>query len=201
MKPTAIRLSMAVASLLAASTLATAQAPTQPAAALKVATITFNTAVLSTADAHRAFDGLKTQFAPRQAQLQTLSNEVDSLQKDLQTNGQTLSESARATRERTLNEKQRQLQRQADDLKSDSTSESQQIYSRLAQKLYAFLQTYVPKHGYTMVVERGSDSNPIVWYADKSLDITSDVIKAYDAQAGAPAAAATKPPASTAAPK
>ena len=201
MKPTAIRLGMAVASLLIASAFATAQAPSQPTAALKVATITFNTAVLSTADAHHAFDGLKTQFAPRQAQLQTLSNEVDSLQKDLQSNGQTLSESARATRERTLNEKQRQLQRQADDLKSDSTSESQQIYSRLAQKLYAFLQTYVPKHGYTIVVERGSDSNPIVWYADKNLDITSDVIKAYDAQAGAPAAAATKPAASTAAPK
>jgi len=200
MKSIATLFSMAAASLLAASTaIACAQAaPGQPAA-LKVATITFNTAVLSTVEAHQAFDALKTQFTPRQTQLQILSNEVDTLQKDLQTNGQTLSESVRATRERTLSEKQRQLQRQADDLKTDSTSESQQIYARLAQKLYAFLQTYVPKHGYTMVVERGSDSNPIVWYADKNLDITSDVIKAYDAQAGTPAAA--KPAASAPAPK
>jgi hypothetical protein len=33
------------------------------------------------------------------------------------------------------------------------------------------------------VIERGSDTNPVVWYAAANTDITDDLIKAYNAQA------------------
>jgi hypothetical protein len=44
-----------------------------------------------------------------------------------------------------------------------------------------------------MVVERGSDAQPVVWYAAANLDITADLVKAYDAQSGVTAPTATKP--------
>jgi outer membrane protein len=52
-----------------------------------------------------------------------------------------------------------------------------------AQKLYAFLQTYAQQHGYSAVIERGSDAAPVVWYAAGNLDITDQLVKAYNAQA------------------
>jgi len=54
----------------------------------------------------------------------------------------------------------------------------------VAQKVYAFLQAYAQQHSYAVVVERGSDAAPVVWYAAANLDITADLIKAYNAQSG-----------------
>jgi hypothetical protein len=35
------------------------------------------------------------------------------------------------------------------------------------------------------VIERGSDAAPVVWYAAGNLDITDELIKAYNAQSSA----------------
>ncbi len=69
-----------------------------------------------------------------------------------------LSDPERATRARSLESKEKELQRQAEDFKNDSQSESQQVFQRVAQKVYAFLQTYSQQHGYSAVIERGSDA-------------------------------------------
>ncbi|MEA3004748.1 MAG: outer membrane protein, partial [Acidobacteriaceae bacterium] len=100
----------------------------------------------------------------------------------------------RATRERSLETKQKELQRQAEDFKSDSQNESQQVFQKVAQKVYAFLQTYSQQHGYSAVIERGSDAAPVVWYAAGNLDITGDLIKAYNAQSPAGPAALPNAP-------
>jgi outer membrane protein len=79
----------------------------------------------------------------------------------------------------------KQLQRQTEDLRQDSQAESQQVFQRVAQKVFEFLQTYAQQRGYSAVIERGSDTSPVVWYVADSLDITDQLIKAYDAQSGA----------------
>jgi outer membrane protein len=96
-----------------------------------------------------------------------------------------VSESERGTRVQTLDKKEKQLQRQVEDFKTDSQTESQQVFQRVAQKVFAFLQTYALQHGYSAVIERGSDASPVVWYAANDMDITGQLIKAYDAQFGA----------------
>lgn len=169
---------------------ASAQAPQD---ASKIVMINFNAAVLQTTEAKQALTGVQSQLTPRQTALKALNAEVETLSKDLQAKASTLSEADRASRERALGEKQRQLQRDAEDLKSDLQSQSQQIYQQVAQKLYAFLQNYGTQHGYSMIVERGSDAAPVVWYTAPQLDITEDVVKAYNAQAPQTAPAAQKP--------
>jgi len=89
-----------------------------------------------------------------------------------------------ATREQALENKEKQLQRQAEDFKNDSQSESQEVFQRVAQKVYAFLQAYSQQHGYSAVIERGSDAAPVVWYTASNMDITEQLVKAYDAQSG-----------------
>ena len=166
----------------------------------KIVMINFNAAVLSTTEAKQALNGVQSQLTSRQNALKALNTEVETLGKDLQAKASTLGEAERTTRERTLAEKQRQLQRDAQDLKSDLQSQSQQVYQQVAQKLYAFLQNYGAQHSYTMIVERGSDAAPVVWYTAPQIDITADVVKAYNA-APPQVAPATQKPASAPATK
>ena len=167
------------------------QAPQEQAP--KVVTISFNAAVLQTAEARRELAALQTKFAPRETQLKTLSTQIEELRKNLEATSDKLADTERASREEDLSNKQKQLQRGEEDFRADSQSESQQIFQNVAQKVYAFLQTYSQQHGYSMVVERGSDAAPVVWYANGNLDITGDVVKAYDAQAPSALPAAPAP--------
>jgi outer membrane protein len=143
-----------------------------------IVTVSFNAAVLQTAEAQKDLGTLQARFAPRQAQLQALDDEVEALRKQVSDNK--LSEAERETRQQSLDKKEKQLQRQSEDFRNDSQTESQQLFQRVAQKVYAFLQTYAQQRGYSVVIERGSDTAPVVWYAANNMDITEQLIQAYN---------------------
>jgi outer membrane protein len=150
-----------------------------------IVTVSFNSAVIQTAEAQKQLSALQAKYAPRQNQLKALNDEVDSLQKQLSDSTQKPGDADRTVREQSLETKERQLQRQTEDLKTDSQNESQEVFRGVAQKVYAFLQKYAQQHGYSAVIERGSDSEPVVWYAADNLDITSQLVKAYNEQSAA----------------
>jgi outer membrane protein len=183
-----MRPSIAVRILLSVTWLATvsqAQVASNPPAGEHIVTLSFNSAVLETAEAQKELGALQAKLAPRQSQLQSLNNDVEALRKQLTDAGDKLSDAERATRERSLEMKEKEVQGQAEDFRNDSQNESQQVFQKVAQKVYAFLQTYSQQHGYSAVIERGSDAAPVVWYAAGNLDITEELIKAYNAQSPA----------------
>jgi outer membrane protein len=165
------------------TSVAQAQASASQAKLQNIVTVSFNAAVLQTAEARKSLSALEARYAPKQKQLQALNDEVEGLRKQLADTSSNLSDAERATRARLLESKEKELQREAEDFKSDSQGESEQIFQRVAQKVYAFLQTFSQQHGYTAVIERGSDAYPVVWYAAGNMDITDELIKAYNAQA------------------
>jgi len=165
------------------TSVAQAQAPPAQAKTQNIVTVSFNAAVLQTAEAQKSLSVLEARYAPRQKQLQALNDEVESLRKQIADTSSNLGDAERATRARSLESKEKELQRQAEDFKSDSQSESEQVFQRVAAKVYAFLQTFSQQRGYSAVIERGSDAYPVVWYAANNLDITDELIKAYNAQA------------------
>jgi Skp family chaperone for outer membrane proteins len=166
-----------------------------------IVTVSFNAAVLQTAEAQKSLSALQTRFAPKQKQLQALNDEVESLRKQLADTSSNLSDAERTTRARSLESKEKELQREAEDFKSDSQNESEQVFQRVAQKVYAFLQTFSQQHGYSAVIERGSDANPVVWYAAGNMDITDELIKAYNAQAEGVSSTPANPSAHSVTPK
>jgi outer membrane protein len=157
-----------------------------------IVTVSFNAVVLQTAEAQKSLGALQARFAPKEEHLKALNVEVETLRKQLAANSGS-DDAERTARGRSLESKERQLQREADDFKADSQGESEQIYQHIAQKVYAFLQSYSQQHGYTLVIERGSDASPVVWYAAANTDITDEVIKAYNVQAGEDGAKPGKP--------
>ncbi len=177
---------------------AAAQTSAAPAAAAstgpaKIAVVAFQVAVAQTNEGQRDFADLQKKYEPKRAQLKTLSDEVDNLKKQLQTQGDTLSEAERASRTRTIDEKSKQLQRSAEDAQNDFQQELQDVYNGLASKVYDVLAAYAQQHGYTLVLDVAQQQNPVL-YASDSTNITKPVIDAYNLKSGVPA-----PPAAAAA--
>jgi outer membrane protein len=180
---------------------AAAQAPAAPAATTpapaaagpaKIAVVAFQVAVAQTNEGQRNFADLQKKFDPKRQQLKTLSDEVEALTKQLQTQGEKLSEAERANRAKTIDDKKKQLQRDAEDAQNDMQQEMQELYNTLASKVYDVLASYAQQHGYTLVLDVAQQQTPVL-YANESTNITKAVIDAYNVKSGVPAPPAPAP--------
>jgi outer membrane protein len=170
--------------LLALLVNAHAQQPVTPASVssqVHLVTISFTAAVMQTAEAQREFGILKARFTPRQNSLQTLSQEVEALRREISDDTVKLAEADRAAKSVSLTSKEKELRREEEDFRTDSESASQQAFQRVAQKVYSFLEEYARQHSYSKVIERGTEAAPVVWYASTETDITDAVVRAYNA--------------------
>ena len=165
-----------------------AAAPTAaiPAGPAKIAVIAFQVAVAQTNEGQRSFADLQRKYQPKQAQLKSLNDEIDSLTKQLQAQGDKLSDAERAARAKTIDDKKKQLDRSAEDAQNDMQGEMQELYGSLASKVYDVLNDYVKQHGYTLVLDFSQQQNPVLYAAD-STNITKAIIDAYNVKSGVPA--------------
>ena len=163
----------------------------KPAAAIpvppaKVAVIAFQAAVGQTNEFQRAVVELQKKYDPRRAQLKKLSDEIDSLSKQLQTDSAKLGDAERTSRARTIDEKKKQLDRDTQDAQSDFQADMQQTINDVAQKVDKLMQDYAEKHGFTLVLDAGDEQTQTVLYAVPSMDITKEIIEAYNLMSGVP---------------
>lgn len=154
-----------------------------PTGASKIAVIAFQPAVMSTNEGRQAMAKIQKKFQPKQTELKSLSDQIDTLKKQLQAGGSTLSQEARASQLRTIDDKEKSLQRQAQDAQSDFQSALTEVYQGLAQKFYPVLQDYAQNNGYGLVLDMSTQQTPVVW-ASKSTDITQVVVKEYNQKSG-----------------
>ena len=198
--------SLALAFTLASGLALSAAAQTSPAPAAapagpaKIAVVAFQVAVAQTNEGQRNFADLQKKYAPKEAQLKTLSDEIDKLTKALQAQGETLSDSERASRAKTIDDKKKVAQRELEDAQNDMNSEMQEMYNGLASKVYDVLAAYAQQQGYTLVLDVAQQQNPVL-YASESTNITKAVIDAYNVKSGVPAPPPSATPAAGAAPK
>ena len=175
-----------------------AAAPSTPAGPPKIAVIAFQVAVAQTNEGQRNFADLQKKYDPKRQQLKTLSDEVDNLTKQLQAQGDKLSDAERASRAKTIDDKKKQLERSAEDAQNDFQQEMQEMYNGLASKVYDVLASYSQQQGFTLMLDVSQQQNPVL-YASESTNITKPVIDAYNVKSGVPAPPA-QPAASAPAP-
>lgn len=161
-----------------------------PETSQHLATISFSMAVMQTNEARRDFGALESKYSPRQRQLESLSREIDELRKQFTDLKGHLSDTEVNARTQTLAAKQKQLERAEEDLRNDSQSDGEQAFRRIEQKVFEFLQNYAHDHGYTMIIDRGTETTPVVLYTTQNADVTNEVVSAYNAESGIPAPAA-----------
>ena len=125
---------------------------------------------------------LQKKYAPREQALQRLNDDIEATKKSLNDAAARLTDAERNQKLQDLGAKEKQLQREAEDFKNDSQAESQQAFQQVAQKVFSLLQDFSQQHGYAAVLERGTETAPVVWYTASNVDITDQLIKSYDAK-------------------
>jgi outer membrane protein len=153
----------------------------------KIAVIAFQAAVTNTNEFQRNFADLQKKYEPKRQELKTLNDQIDSLKKQLQAQGDTLSDQERESRSNTINEKERLLQRNTQDDTNDFQQEMQETYNGVASKVGDLLAAYAQQHGYTLVLDGGNEQAQAVVYASPSTDITKEILDAYNQKSGVPA--------------
>jgi outer membrane protein len=167
----------------------TTPAPKAPAGPAKIAVCTFQAAVGQTNEFQRDMADLQKKYEPRRQQLKTLADEIDSLEKQLKAQSDKLSETERVHHAKAIEEKKKQAQRFAEDAQNDLQGEMQEIFNRVAGKVYDVLANYAQQQGYTLVLDEtvSRQQAPLILYSDQSTDISKAVLDAYNLKSGVPA--------------
>jgi outer membrane protein len=162
----------------------------------KVGIVSIQDAIANTNEGKKELEALQQKFAPRQAALQTQNDELENLKKQLQAQGDKLSDEERGSRARSASDKQKSLQRSAEDFQNEVQTAEQEILNRLGKKMLDVLEKYAKANGYAVVMDVSNPQTPVL-YANPGTNITKNLVDAYNTEspvaAPAPKPAATKP--------
>ncbi len=175
---------------------APANTPTAPAAGpTKIGIINVQQAIVASNEGQRDFKVLSDKFAPKQSELQKLNTEITDLKKQLDTQGDKLNDQARADMSKSLDQKQKLLQRNGEDYQAEYQQQSNEIAQRILEKMGPVIDKYAKENQYGLIMDVSQPwpQGEVLW-AGASVDITKAVVEIYNAQSGVPA-----PPAAPAA--
>lgn len=184
----------------AAAAAPAAPAPVTPQAIpAKIALIAFEQAVFATNEGQKTVQDIQKKYEPKKAQIDTLAAEVDSLKKQLAGLPATASADDRAAKQRTIDAKDKELQRNAEDAQASYNADLQDAYGKVAQKFSVTLKNYVAENGFTILIDVSSQQSPVMW-ALPNTDVTEAVVEKYNATSGVAAPAPSAPSATRPAP-
>jgi len=187
-------LALVLALILGAPVRSLAQGSAAPPTGAKVAIVNIQEAIASTSEGKKELDALQQRFSPKQAELKTLNDDVENLKKQLQAQSDKLSDDERANRVKTLEIKQKSLQRNYEDAQNEFQQAEQEVVNRLGKKMLDVLEKYAKNNGYSMVLDVSNPQTPVL-YANPGAVITKQLVDAYNAES--PAAPAAKPAAAS----
>ena len=145
--------------------------PSALMAQAKVGILDARQALEGTAEIKQKADRMQAKFQPRYDELAKLSQELQDIQKQLQTaTGQ-----AAAQLQTEGQRKQREAQRLQEDLQTDTEYERSEILQGANQRLIAVVAQMAQEKGLDLVVDIS-----ITVYFSPALGITNDVVIAYD---------------------
>jgi outer membrane protein len=181
----------------AAATPAAAPAAAAPAATgpgTKIGTISMEQAIFATNEGRRDFEALSKKLEPKQNELKGQNDEIESLKKQLNTQGDKLNEDARANLVKQIETKQKTLDRQLQDAREDAQNQQNEIAQRILQKLGPVLIKYATDNGFGMIVDTSQPwpQSPVVWWGE-SVDVTKPVVDVYNSQSGVAPPATSSP--------
>jgi outer membrane protein len=153
----------------------------------RIGTISIQSAIVATNDGQKDLQVLEKKFDPKKNELKSLSDEIDSLKKQLGTQGPKLNDETRANLGRQIDNKQKALGRAQEDAQNDFTEQENEIVQRILQKLLPVVEKYAKDNGISLVMDGSKPwpEWPVLW-ASPSVDITKAVVDIYNLQSGTP---------------
>jgi outer membrane protein len=192
----AFALGLGLSSMLSPAALAqgpggTAGGATLPAG-LKIGIVNMQEAIYATNEGKKAFDALQARFGPKNNSLKILGDEVDNMRNDLQAKVDKLNEEDRANQVKAITDKQRAWQRNAEDFQNEVQQAQQEVINRIGPKMINVLEKYAKKNGYELIMDVSNPQTAVLW-ASQGMNITRELVDAYNAGAPVAAARTSKP--------
>jgi outer membrane protein len=185
----------------AAAAANTPDSPSAAAAAVakatgtKVGTINIEQAIFASNEGRRDFDALAKKFEPKQNELKSSADEIDSLKKQLNAQQDKLNEESRDKLMKQIETKQKSFDRSTQDAQEDFQNQQGEIGNKILTKMAPLIVKYASENGYGMILDTSQQwpRGPVIWYGP-AVDITQPIVETYNAQSGVPAPAAGSTP-------
>jgi len=124
-----------------------------------------------------AREQLEKDKATMQRQLDGQKVELEKMRDELEKKGQLLSADARREKQEALERKTRDIRRLLDDLEKELQKKEQTMGQKILRDLEGIFTRVGKEKGYAMIIERRQAG---VVYGAPEIDVTEDVIKAFD---------------------
>jgi outer membrane protein len=161
-------------------------------AELKIGVVDYGRLVEESPQAKAALDSIRSEFTPRQRDLQTQQTTLKAKEDKLQKDAATMTQDQRTTAEKELRDNYRDLQRKQSEVQDDFNARRNEEMSRLQKTLIEQVRTYAKAQNFDLVIADG------VIYTTPTIDITPAILAQL--QAHAPPAASKGAAPSTPAP-
>ncbi len=208
MKPTLIRSLTAVAVLASAVALAqtdpaasSAPLPAAPSAATssapapvaapggstRIGTINIEAAIFASNEGQRDGDAVAEKLKPKQTELKAMNDEIEGLKKQLNTQGASLSDDAKAELTKKIEQKQKTLERNNTDLQEEVRGQENEIAQRILRKMGPLIVKYAGDNAFGLIIDTSTNNQwpngPVLWQ-NPAIDITKPIVDAYNVQSG-----------------
>ena len=149
-----------------------------PALAQKIAYVDLQRALNLSKAGVAAKQQMTEQVQKYESDFKIRQDDVLRMKADLEKQAALLSDSARAEREREYQRRVTDLQRFQQDIQEDLQRKDAEFTGRIINELFEVMQKLGAEGGYAMIIEKNEGA---IVYADPKVDLTDELIKAYDA--------------------
>jgi outer membrane protein len=193
---------IAAASLNAAAMAQNAAALAAPATAVpapqaipaKIAFIELSEVAQATNEGQQSIAALQKKYEPTKQKLEGEKTQIESLTKQLQTAPATMPEEEKASRARTIDSMQKELQVEGDNFNTTANAEAQDAIAKVISKLGPVVVKYVQTNGYTVLLDNTGQPQQgglnLLW---GGTDISQAIVDAFNAASPATAPVPSAP--------
>jgi outer membrane protein len=164
-------------------------------AELKIGVVDYGRLVEESPQAKSALESIRTEFTPRQRDLQNQQASLKTKEDRLQKDGATMTPDQRSNSEKDLRDSYRELQRKQQEVQDDFNARRNEEMSRLQKTLIEQVRIYAKAQNFDLVIADG------VIYTTPTIDITPAILSQLQSAPVAKSAPAKAPAAPAPAPK
>jgi outer membrane protein len=148
-----------------------------PAAATRIGYVDLQRILARSQAGVQAREQIEKDKASMQKQVDSQKSDYDKLRDELEKKGQLLSADARREKTEALERKTRDIRRLLDDLEKELQKKEQTMGQKILRDLEGIFTRVGKEKGYALIIERRQAG---VVYGAPEIDVTEDVIKAFD---------------------
>jgi outer membrane protein len=161
---------------------APAPAPAAAASTVKIGYVDVQRVLARSAAGVAAREQLEREKATMQKEMDNKRVELEKLREELEKKGPLMAADARRDKQDQFDRKRRDAARLADDFQKELEKKEQGLLTKVLQDVQGVVDKVGKQRGLHMVVERQRAG---VIFASPEADLTDEVIRAYDQEAGA----------------